>query len=188
MSNTDPLTGLANRRHFELTLARACEEAAETGSGVAVMMIDIDYFKQFNDTAGHLDGDRCLAIVARAIGGQVREGRDLAARLGGEEFVVLMPATDLDTATEIAERVHTAIGALREPHPGRPGGGFVSVSIGVAAICAPARDLDPAALLAAADEAMYAAKTGGRNRVVRAGEVVAEVAVAADTHLLGLSH
>jgi diguanylate cyclase (GGDEF)-like protein len=134
-----------------------------------MLMIDVDHFKLFNDVAGHLEGDRCLTTVARTIGGQVRHGADLAARFGGEEFVVLMPGTGHDEARRFAERGRTAIAALRVFHPGRVGRGFVSVSIGVATV----RPADPgstsATLLTTADAAMYAAKAAGRDRVMGDG-------------------
>jgi diguanylate cyclase (GGDEF)-like protein len=168
MANTDPLTGLANRRFFDQALAVTWDSARATRSPLSILMIDVDHFKSFNDSAGHLAGDRCLTIVARAIGDQMRREHDFAARFGGEEFVVLMPATDDDAAVKSAERVRAAIGSLRVFHPGRIGRGFVSVSIGVASMDPAAPDGTPAALLAAADQAMYAAKTSGRDRVVRA--------------------
>lgn len=123
----------------------------------------ISYFKAFNDAAGHLEGDRCLIVVARAIAEQVRGGGDLAARLGGEEFVVMWPRTDQAGARAIGERMHMAVSALQVFHPGRAGRAFVS--IGVAAICPGEAAIAPAALLAAADEALYAAKAAGRDRV-----------------------
>jgi diguanylate cyclase (GGDEF)-like protein len=166
MSNTDPLTGLANRRSFDLAFAREWGNAAVTRSSLAMMMIDVDHFKLFNDVAGHLEGDRCLTTVARTIAAQVRSARDLAARFGGEEFVVLMPAANLDEASQIAERVRTAIAALRVFHPGQIGRGFVSVSIGVAAVDPASPGATAAGLLVAADAAMYAAKAAGRDRVM----------------------
>ncbi|TPG49908.1 GGDEF domain-containing protein [Roseomonas nepalensis] len=164
LSDTDALTGLANRRFFDAALARAWQGRGEVG----LMMIDVDHFKLFNDTAGHPEGDRCLATVARAVSGHVRGHRDIPARFGGEEFVVLLPNTGLEEAAEIAERIRTAIAALRVFHPGRVGEGFVSVSIGVAAM-RPSAATPPSALVRAADQALYAAKAAGRNRVVPAG-------------------
>jgi len=168
MSNTDPLTGLANRRFFDLALGQAWQSAAATGKPLAVMMLDIDHFKLFNDAAGHLEGDRCLGVVAHTIGAQVRRDLDLAARFGGEEFVVLLPATELAEACEVAERVRVAIAALQLFHPGRPGRGIVSVSIGVAALRVAGGTDTPLRLFAAADEALYAAKSAGRDRVMLA--------------------
>lgn len=164
LSDTDALTGLANRRFFDAALARAWQGGGEVG----LMMIDVDHFKLFNDTAGHPEGDRCLATVARAVSGHVRGHRDIPARFGGEEFVVLLPNTGLEEAAEIAERIRTAIAALRVFHPGRAGEGFVSVSIGVAAM-RPSAATPPSALVRAADQALYAAKAAGRNRVVPTG-------------------
>jgi len=169
MSNTDPLTGLANRRSFDQALAQAWQSARESGVSVALMMIDVDHFKVFNDIAGHLEGDRCLTTVARTIAAQVRRGQDLAARFGGEEFVILMPGAGCGDAHVAAERVRAAIAASRVFHPGRIGGGFVSVSIGVAAMYPSAPDASPAALLRAADAAMYEAKAAGRDRVMGDG-------------------
>ena len=164
LSDTDALTGLANRRFFDAALAKAWRGREE----VALMMIDVDHFKLFNDAAGHPEGDRCLATVARAVSNHVRGHRDIPARFGGEEFVVLLPGTGLREAAEIAERIRTAIAALRVFHPGRAGEGFVSVSIGVAAL-RPSASSAPSALVQAADQALYAAKAAGRNRVVLTG-------------------
>ena len=166
MSNTDVLTGLANRRFFDLTLEQAWLAATSAQSWIALMMIDVDHFKQFNDAAGHLEGDRCLAIVARTIASHIRVGDDLAARFGGEEFVVLMPTTECDEAYAMAERVRAALAALQVFHPGRIGHGFLSVSIGVVATHGNATFATSAALVAAADAALYKAKAAGRDRVV----------------------
>lgn len=168
MSNTDPLTGLGNRRFFDLSLSQAWQAATIARTCVAVMMIDVDHFKMFNDTAGHLEGDRCLSTVALAIADHVRRGNDLPARFGGEEFVVLMPATDQDEAFAIAERVRGAVTALQIFHPGRTCRGFVSVSIGVASRNPAVPGATSTELLAAADEAMYAAKAAGRDQVMHA--------------------
>jgi len=168
MSNTDPLTGLANRRFFDLTLATAWQKAAASGAWLAIMMIDVDHFKLFNDAAGHLEGDRCLIVIARAIADQMRPGVDFAARFGGEEFIVMMAATEGVEAQKMAERVRTAIAALKVFHPGRIGRGLVSVSIGVAAAECAEANWNSTTLLAAADKALYAAKAAGRDRVIEA--------------------
>ena len=183
MSNTDPLTGLANRRSFDLALAQAWQSAAGSGTSVALMMIDVDHFKLFNDIAGHLEGDRCLTTVARTIAGQVRRGQDLAARFGGEEFVILMPGAGCAEAHVAAERVRTAIATLRVFHPGRTGGGFVSVSIGVAMMYPCGPDTSPAGLLKAADAAMYEAKAGGRDRVMGGGRPAVDAETASRRQL-----
>jgi diguanylate cyclase (GGDEF)-like protein len=168
MSNTDPLTGLANRRHFDEALANAWKSAAIANAPVALLMIDVDYFKLFNDTAGHQEGDRCLTVVARTIGEQTRRDSDLAARFGGEEFVLLLPGRDAVAAQAVAERVRTAIVALQVFHPGRVGEGFVSVSIGVASSKPGVSGATPAGLIAASDAALYSAKRNGRDRVMLA--------------------
>jgi diguanylate cyclase (GGDEF)-like protein len=177
MSNTDPLTGLANRRYFDQALTRAWQSAVGSWNSVAVLMIDVDHFKTFNDIAGHLEGDRCLTTVARTIAEQVRQDSDLAARFGGEEFVVLMPKACHADAYKAAERIHTAISALRVFHPGRIGRGFVSVSIGVATMIPSGPDASPTDLLRQADAAMYEAKAAGRDRVM--GDRRSEVAAGA---------
>src|SRR6202041_2247708 len=115
--------------------------------------------------------------LAHTIAEQVRGGRDLAARFGGEEFVVLMPATEYDNAVMVAERIRTAIATLQVFHPGRIGQGFVTVSIGVAAMRPDTYAGLPSALVEAADHALYAAKAAGRNRVIQAGGAMAEPAV-----------
>ena len=163
MSNTDPLTGVANRRFFDQALTKAWQAAEATSAAVALMMIDVDYFKVFNDTAGHLEGDRCLAAVARTIADQVRRDHDLAARFGGEEFVVLMPDTDFRQAQGVAERVRMAVAERGFEAPGlRPL--TVTCSVGVALN---EHEVDtPEMILKRADVALYRAKREGRNRVV----------------------
>jgi diguanylate cyclase (GGDEF)-like protein len=161
---TDPLTGVATRRSYEKMLDRSWEAAAASGSALAVLMIDIDHFKSYNDRLGYLQGDECLRAVARAIVRQTRRGQDVVARFGGNEFVMLLPDTGQRIAGEVAERVRRAVANVAMPHPGVEGG-VVTVSVGVAAAeyADPGGDADT--LLAAADQALYAAKTDGRNRV-----------------------
>lgn len=162
ISQTDPLTQLANRRRFEQVYEVTWRDAAAAGDEVGLLMIDIDHFKSYNDTFGHQMGDVCLQRVAAIIGKQVRK-QDLVARLGGEEFVVLLPGTDLPTARRVAERVRTAIEGLGIPHAAASGQSSVTVSIG-AAVARPLGELTSADLMRQADEALYAAKRGGRNR------------------------
>ena len=169
LSNTDALTGLANRRAFDQALAQRFSYAAASKSSIALLMIDIDFFKQFNDTAGHPEGDRCLATVAQAIGREIR-GSDFAARYGGEEFVVILADADLAQASGLAERIRMAIAVLRVYHPGLGGGRFVSISIGIAAQRPESPGADGKALVVAADAALYTAKRAGRDRVVAADE------------------
>jgi diguanylate cyclase (GGDEF)-like protein len=165
LSNTDPLTGLANRRRFDDVLEAEWKRALASASPIAVALVDVDHFKSFNDRYGHAAGDACLRQVSAMLGHCVRHGIDLAARYGGEEFVLVLPGADLKAATAIARRVLAAVAALRHPHQGTPRG-VVTVSIGVASRH-PSAQHTSAELINAADAALYQAKQGGRNRVHR---------------------
>ncbi len=167
----DGLTQIANRRQFEETLQREWLRAQRQGSPTALLMIDIDAFKKYNDHYGHPAGDRCLQAVAQTIQKAVHRPADLAARYGGEEFAVLLPDTDSCGARYLALHLLQAVSALRLPHAGSPVADHVTLSIGVsafedggAALAGTAGvDHPPASrLLAAADQALYAAKEGGR--------------------------
>ena len=162
----DGLTGLANRRGFDQALDAEAKRSARAGAPLALLMIDVDGFKPFNDTYGHGRGDDCLKRVAGAIAGTVRRAGDMAARYGGEEFAVILPSTGLDGATAIAERIRAAVAALGIEHRAAPVGRSVTISVGgaVAAGCSGAE------LLATADAALYAAKRSGRDRAC-VGEV-----------------
>jgi diguanylate cyclase (GGDEF)-like protein len=163
MSRTDALTGLNNRRCFNETLEAELLRCRRTGDALALLMVDVDLFKPYNDRYGHLEGDRCLKAVAQALKHTAREGMDFVARFGGEEFVVLAPAADAAQAVAVAERIRDAVAALREPHADSPHG-VVTVSIGAASFAADAATR-ASALLDAADAALYQAKRLGRNRV-----------------------
>ncbi|MDP9799737.1 diguanylate cyclase (GGDEF)-like protein [Catenuloplanes nepalensis] len=159
---TDPLTGLTNRRRLDSLLAAEWRRAARPRHPLSVAMIDIDHFKGYNDHYGHQGGDRCLATVAATVAEHVRS-TDHVARYGGEEFCIILPETPLADALVVAERVRSAVEALREPHALSPHG-IVTVSIGVAAALPhPDRDVD--SLVKRADECLYAAKRAGRNRM-----------------------
>jgi diguanylate cyclase (GGDEF)-like protein len=167
-SNTDALTGLYNRRFFEERLAALWEQSALTATHLAALMIDIDRFKDINDTLGHQEGDRCLAAVAQEIARSTRRDQDFVARYGGDEFVVLMPATNEAAARTLAERVRSRISMLAIPgfsplHP-------VTVSIGVAVMYPTTSDAIPIALIGAADAVLLDAKRTGRDQVVMGGE------------------
>ena len=171
----DGLTGIGNRRQFDEQLAAVVGRARRGRTPVALLMIDVDHFKLFNDTFGHQRGDACLRTVAHTLAGLTRRPGDLVTRYGGEEFAVLLADCGPRLAAEVAERLCQAVAALRVPHPAPPG--CVTVSIGVAWL-QPGRDGEGAeGLVAAADQALYTAKAGGRNRVCAAGRP--EVAVAA---------
>jgi diguanylate cyclase (GGDEF)-like protein len=167
LSNTDALTSLVNRRRFMEALDEEWKRALRTGSGIAIAMIDVDHFKQFNDNYGHLAGDACLRQVADALQCNVRQDVDIAARYGGEEFVVIMPGADPDTAQSVAERVRRAIIALGIPHV-QSELGFVSVSVGLAA-SVQAGAVTAEDLVRLADGALYDAKRNGRNCICGTG-------------------
>jgi diguanylate cyclase (GGDEF)-like protein/PAS domain S-box-containing protein len=158
----DSLTGLANRRCFDEMLQKAWGDALEGGWPIAVLMIDVDHFKQFNDSYGHQRGDLCLRDVAVAIISGLFHPDDLAARYGGEEFAVILPRTSTDNAAQVAERIRRAVHDLNRPHVAAPLG-TVTVSVGVAAAW-PVLHGDPLAVVRAADEALYTSKREGRNR------------------------
>jgi diguanylate cyclase (GGDEF)-like protein/PAS domain S-box-containing protein len=167
MANTDGLTGLLNRRAFDKTLEREWRRTLRDSSEVSLLLLDIDRFKSFNDRYGHQAGDDCLRAVSAAVCGAVR-ATDIVARYGGEEITVILPSTLITGAVEAAEKVRSAVAALRLSHEGNPDcGGGVTVSIGVATALARAGGTMrmPECLLQAADVAMYKAKNEGRNRV-----------------------
>ena len=162
LASLDGLTGLANRRTFDQALDADIRRNTRTGSPMALLLMDIDGFKLFNDTYGHGGGDRCLKRVAQAVAGVPNRAGDTVARYGGEEFAVILPETDLAGAFAVAERIRRAVEALGIPHVASPVGSVVTVSVGVAASCGPA--LDARELLETADAALYRAKRAGRNR------------------------
>jgi diguanylate cyclase (GGDEF)-like protein len=165
----DALTGIANRRAFDDALNEAFAQAQSAGESVALVIFDVDFFKKYNDRYGHLHGDECLRKVAATIAAMPMREADLAARLGGEEFVLLLPATDTDGAVAVAQRTIDAIRDRRMLHEDGPIG-LVTASCGVAS-CRPIPGMDAAALIAAADAALYRAKAMGRDRVVTARDV-----------------
>ena len=161
----DGMTGIANRRCFDLVLAKEFRRNVRHEAPLALLLIDVDHFKRFNDRYGHLAGDACLKQVAEAVGLQMRRPGDLAARYGGEEFAAILPDTDERGALVQAERIQTAIRALRIEHGSVPGR-VVSISIGVAVVW-PRGDQEAALadLMQRADRAMYRAKATGRDRI-----------------------
>ncbi|PAU78958.1 diguanylate cyclase domain-containing protein [Halomonas salipaludis] len=172
LARHDHLTGLANRRLFDARLDEALITAERNAGSVAVMMLDIDYFKPYNDHYGHQAGDACLVQVAdcmRRLADRAEPGlRPLVARTGGEEFSLLLEDSDHDTAMGFAESLRAAIVALDIPHVASPVGSPLTVSIGVASATSP--PFDPHALMREADRALYAAKAAGRNHVLDAAE------------------
>lgn len=167
LSATDGLTGIANRRRFDERLADEWKRALRVQRPVALLMLDVDLFKKYNDHYGHQRGDDCLRSVAATIDSNSRRSTDLAARYGGEEFALIAADTDVSGATQLAEVVRRSIELLDLPHAGSPIG-KVTVSIGVSVII-PDENRQPEMLVRMADEALYLAKSQGRNRVVQAG-------------------
>lgn len=159
----DALTGIANRRELDMRLVREFARATDEGTTLALVILDVDYFKKYNDQYGHPAGDECLKFVAACVNGGRRRSDDLAARMGGEEFALLLPNTGLRGAIAVAEAIRKQVAAHRLTHvptcPHR-----VTVSCGVHAL-APVAGMAPSVLVEAADRALYLAKTSGRNRV-----------------------
>ena len=164
LSITDALTGLHNRRHFDIVCSTEWERARRDHAPLTALFIDVDYFKSYNDCHGHSAGDDCLALVGKAVGYSLQRPADLAARYGGDEFVVLLPVTDTDGALDVAHRILRAIAALEIAHSASSFG-RVTASIGVAQMV-PGPNSTPPELLERADRALYAAKQAGRNRVM----------------------
>jgi diguanylate cyclase (GGDEF)-like protein len=164
LTRIDSLSGLANRRAFDARLATEWRSAGAQGRPLALMMIDVDHFKAFNDTYGHLDGDMCLRAVGEALGAAAAGRAALVARYGGEEFAVLVRDGDTDAAIALGARLRAAIEELNLTHAAAPAG-RVTISIGVAALV-PVPGEGAEILLEAADSALYGAKRRGRNAVV----------------------
>ncbi len=170
LATIDGLTSVANRRAFDDRLQAEWNRAARSQRQLALLFADVDYFKEYNDTQGHLAGDDCLRRVAFAISKYAARPSDLCARYGGEEFAALIPEVTLEAATELAESIRLEVQQLCIPHPTSPVR-YVTISIGVA--CAvPALDLHHMRLIADADRALYQAKHSGRNRVVSVADLV----------------
>ena len=161
----DELTGIANRRFFNLVLAQEWARAAREVQPLSLTLIDIDFFKDLNDLYGHQHGDECLRRVAAALSEAARRPGDHVARYGGEEFAVVMPHTGLAGAAAVAERLRLRVEALGLEHGGSAAGPCLTISLGVASGI-PERRSSPDLLITAADRAMYQAKREGRNRVV----------------------
>jgi diguanylate cyclase (GGDEF)-like protein len=164
-SLTDSLTGLSNRRAFDERLSQALADGARMSRGAAMLMIDVDNFKMFNDTYGHLGGDECLRDLAATVRGCISRTRDMVARFGGEEFAVVMAETDMRGALIVAERIRSAVEGMGIPQPREAQHRAVTVSIGATGID-DAAGMTPEAFIEQADRALYAAKETGRNKVV----------------------
>ena len=163
LAQTDALTGVANRRAFNLRLAVEWEVASAARTSLGMLLIDADHFKQYNDVFGHLEGDECLRTLAGVISEVLGDREALAARYGGEEFAVLLPGLDSERTRRVAERLCAAVMDRRLPHPTGPNG-VQTVSIGAASLVPEPTEL-ASSLVKRADEALYCAKLGGRNQV-----------------------
>jgi diguanylate cyclase (GGDEF)-like protein/PAS domain S-box-containing protein len=165
LSFQDGLTGIANRRMLDSALEKEWASGKRNGLPLSVVLIDIDYFKQYNDHYGHLQGDECLQRVAAALCGAAVRPRDLLARYGGEEFVVVLPETDEAAALKVAERCRKLIFEEEIPHRSSGMGALLTVSLGVAT-AVPTQDGRPQTLIERADRRLYLAKQRGRNCIV----------------------
>ena len=167
MAETDPLTGLANRRKFDDAFTDEWNRCRRLGSPLSIVMADVDHFKDYNDTHGHKAGDLCLCRIADILQSHTRRTGELAARYGGEEFIVLLPHLDAAGAFELAESIRKAVARQAAGKPVRSGRD-ITLSLGIAAIL-PADGKKPEDLIGRADQALYEAKRAGRNRTVSSG-------------------
>ncbi|MET0249933.1 MAG: diguanylate cyclase [Sphingobium sp.] len=164
MAVTDALTGLSNRRHLERALQTETARLARTGDWLSVILLDIDFFKQFNDTYGHPAGDRCITMVAAALTRAVKRAGDLSARYGGEEFACVLPHTNAHDAELVAQEIMLQIQSLNIPHERSQISPFITASVGVAsARCA--AGMPKERWIEEADAQLYASKREGRNRI-----------------------
>ena len=164
LSFKDGLTGIANRRQLDASLEREWESARGSRAPLSLLLLDVDYFKQFNDLYGHIEGDKCLVDIAQTLSLAAVGGRDVVARFGGEEFVILLPETDALGAKKVAERCQRLIEKRAITHAESPHGQRVTVSIGVGTVL-PDHGMSTTVFMQAVDRQMYAAKQNGRNRI-----------------------
>lgn len=171
LATTDGLTGLANRRRFDEVLAMEHARHARAGTELALIMLDIDHFKLFNDTYGHVRGDDCLRAVARVLKDTLHRVTDLATRYGGEEFICILPdSASPEGVLKVAERIRQAVSGLSIPHGNSPTADHLTISLGVITACC-TKNTSPSQLVAQVDEQLYKAKTEGRNRITFAQRV-----------------
>ncbi len=164
ISRHDALTGVANRRFFDETLQMELNRAFRQRTSLALIMIDIDYFKAYNDTFGHVQGDTCLVRIAQAIQMNIRRSADLTARYGGEEFAVILPGTTLEGAIGRCQAIQSQIANLKIEHPGSQVSKFVTISIGLYFYSPQDTRIDAQQMTELTDKCLYRAKTLGRNR------------------------
>ena len=169
IARVDALTSICNRREFDMRLLTEWRRSVRAGLKLALLMIDIDKFKEYNDNYGHLRGDDCLTLVAQTLSSCMQRSPDTLARYGGEEFVALLPESDMEGAMEVAQQCLSTIQDAAIPHVASPIKPYVTVSIGVAVI-KPAHGTSMTLLVEEADIALYQAKKNGRNRICRFDE------------------
>jgi diguanylate cyclase (GGDEF)-like protein/PAS domain S-box-containing protein len=160
----DGLTGIANRRKFDMALDLEWASARRSGQPLSLILLDVDFFKQYNDHYGHTHGDECLKKLAQSLSLAATRPRDIVARFGGEEFALLLPETDETAGRQVAERCQRMVEKLKIPHDTSLAGKIVTVSMGVGTIDT-ISEAEPARLIVAVDKLMYAAKHNGRNRI-----------------------
>ncbi|RMG04742.1 MAG: diguanylate cyclase [Nitrospirae bacterium] len=161
LSSVDGLTGVANRRTFDETLSQELKRAVRSRQPISLVMIDVDYFKLFNDTYGHQKGDDCLKSIAGVLKTLLKRPGDLPARYGGEEFACILAGTSSEGASKIVSEIQESLGQLNIPHEGSPYG-VVTISAGIVTAI-PDMNITPQEIIRYADEALYMAKRGGRN-------------------------
>jgi diguanylate cyclase (GGDEF)-like protein len=169
-SYVDGLTGITNRRGFDVALDRELRRAQRHGGELALLLMDIDSFKAYNDHFGHQKGDACLTTVAQTFSGMLKRAGDVAARYGGEEFAAILPDTSLEQARSHANAIRARVASLALPHAPAATRDHVTLSIGVASFSPDGLNTG-AALIEAADQALYAAKRNGRDRVMACGDL-----------------
>lgn len=162
--DNDGLTGIASRRYFDEFIKREWKSAVRLARTISALMVDIDFFKNYNDTYGHQQGDDCLKQIATALRNAIKRPLDIVARYGGEEFIALLPDTGKDGAVEVARAMQGNVADLKIAHESSRINKYVTISIGVAAMI-PDRTKELDALIGYADKALYSAKSKGRNRI-----------------------
>lgn len=165
LSLIDSMTGVANRRSFDRILDKEWRRAIRNGLPISVIMIDVDFFKSYNDHYGHQEGDECLKLVARILKDTLRRPGDAICRYGGEEFVIILPDTPSEGAGQVGESLRAAVFSAGIPHHHSKIADRISVSVGTSTMIATSR-FDPKDLVESADKALYAAKASGRNKVI----------------------
>ncbi|MBU1170370.1 MAG: diguanylate cyclase [Proteobacteria bacterium] len=165
LATIDSLTGVANRRYFQMHIRREFKVSLRNKASIAILLADIDYFKSFNDIYGHQRGDKCLKMFATALKNSLNRPADVIARYGGEEFIVLLPNTDQKGAEIIAQRMHYMVNEMKIKHSGSKVDSRITFSMGVSCLI-PAKETTVEFLIANADKALYQAKNQGRNRYV----------------------